>query len=64
MNAERTIRDTVSPLYIPRRWYNLLKRMAEFEAGKSYTITIFMPKQADGEPGYVVRDDGKVENQR
>jgi hypothetical protein len=58
------IGDLIPPIYIPRRWYNLLKRLAEFEPGKVYIVTVIMPKQADGEPGYVVTDGGKVENWR
>lgn len=34
------------------------------EAGRAYTITIFMSNLVDGEPIWTVRDDGKVENQR
>lgn len=34
------------------------------EAGKCYTVTIFTSNYADGEPVWVIREEGKVENQR
>lgn len=65
MTANHPSHDrTIAPIYIPRRWYALLKRIAEFEQGRLYTVRVIMPKQADGEPAWVVLDDGKVENQR
>lgn len=55
---------TIPQIYIPRRWYNFLSRVARMEEGKAYTIIVIMPKCADAEPIWVVREDGKVENQR
>lgn len=36
----------------------------QLQAGKAYTITIFMSNYVDGEPIWIVKEDGKVENQR
>lgn len=62
--ADTVKKPVIEPLYIPRRWYNFLKDVAELEPGRLYTVRVIMPKQADGEPTWVICDDGKVRNQR
>jgi hypothetical protein len=65
MRDGRTPPVAVDPSSVPRRWQvKFLQRIARFQAGKAYTITLSMPKQRDAEPTWTVRDEGYIENQR
>jgi hypothetical protein len=54
--------DIIKPLYIPRRWYKLLQRLASLEPGR-YLLTVDV-HEGEREPCHTVLPLGKVENQR